>query len=111
VFYQLKSLDPSLSDSFIASQAGVLQAAFTATRFLTAIAWGRVADNEKICRKAVLLIGLLIGLLGTTMSTVGFGFSNSFATAILWRCVGGLLNGNVGVMRAVIAEVIKEKKY
>ncbi|KAG8631871.1 hypothetical protein KVT40_001011 [Elsinoe batatas] len=41
MFYQLKSFDPSLPDSTIASQAGFLQAAFTGAQFLTAILWGR----------------------------------------------------------------------
>lgn len=107
MFYQLKSFDPSLPDSTISSQAGMLQGAFTATQFVTAIAWGRVADSEWAGRKKVILIGLL----GTAISALGFGFSKSFAIAVVFRCLGGALNGNVGVMRTMIAEIIKEKKY
>ncbi|KAL1637470.1 hypothetical protein SLS56_000608 [Neofusicoccum ribis] len=107
MFYQLKSFDPSLPDSTISSQAGILQGAFTATQFVTAIAWGRVADSEWAGRKKVILIGLL----GTAISALGFGFSKTFATAVVFRCLGGALNGNVGVMRTMIAEIIKEKKY
>jgi hypothetical protein len=97
MFYQLKNFDPTLPDSTIAAQAGMMQAAFTVTQFITAIAWGRAADNERIGRKTVLMIGLM----GTMVSALGFGFSKSFVTAMIFRSLGGALNGNVGVMRTV----------
>jgi hypothetical protein len=97
MFYQLKSFDPTQTDDAISWQAGILSAAFTAAQFLTAILWGRAADSELFGRKSVILIGLL----GTMLSAIGFGFSRSFYTAVFWRVVGGALNGNVGVMRTV----------
>jgi len=45
------------------------------------------------------------------ISCLGFGFSTSFLQAIICRTLGGALNGNVGVMRTMISEIIKEKKY
>jgi hypothetical protein len=54
---------------------------------------------------------ILIGLLGTAVGTLGFGFSDSFQMAMLWRLVGGALNGNVGVMRTMISEIVEEKKF
>ena len=107
VFYQLQSFDPSLPDSTIAYQAGILHAAFPGAQFLTAILWGRFADAEYGGRKRAISIGLL----GTMVSIVGFGFSHSFAVALFFRCLGGVLNGNIGVMRTMISEIIKEKKY
>lgn len=107
MFYMLKSFDENLPDATIASQAGLLQGAFTAAQFCTAIMWGRIADAEWGGRKKVIFIGLL----GTMISVVGFGFSKNFTTAIIFRCLGGVLNGNVGVMRTMISEIIKEKKY
>jgi hypothetical protein len=107
IYYQLQSFDPSLPDSVIASQAGLIHAAFPAAQFLTAILWGRFADSEYGGRKRVIWIGLL----GTMISIIGFGFSRSFAMAVCWRCLGGVLNGNIGVMRTMISEIIKEKKY
>ncbi|KAI9834397.1 MAG: hypothetical protein M1819_003008 [Sarea resinae] len=107
MFYQLKSFDPTLPDSSIAKQAGMLQGSFAAAQFVTAILWGRVADADWSGRKKVLLVGLL----GTCMSCVGFGFSRSFAQAVAFRILGGALNGNVGVMRTMIAEIIKEKRF
>jgi hypothetical protein len=107
IFYQLKSFDPNLPDSAISSQAGIIQAAFPAAQFLTAILWGRFADSEYGGRKRVIWIGLL----GTMFSIIGFGFSHSFPMAVFFRCLGGVLNGNIGVMRTMISEIIKEKKY
>ncbi|KAE8147963.1 major facilitator superfamily domain-containing protein [Aspergillus avenaceus] len=107
LFYQLKSFNPSLPDSTISSQAGILQGSFTAAQFVTAVWWGRLADAEWMGRKKVLMIGLL----GTCISTLGFGFSRSFSTAVVFRTLGGILNSNVGVMRTMIAEIIQEKKY
>jgi hypothetical protein len=106
MFYQLKSFDPSLPDSEITVQAGILQGSFTAAQFLTAVWWGRLADAEWMGRKRVLLIGLL----GTCISCLGFGFSRSFTSAMVFRTLGGVLNSNIGVMRTLIAEIIVEKK-
>ena len=111
MFYQLKSFtnpDGSApSDATVARQAGILAAAFTGAQFTTAMLWGRAADSEMFGRKRVILIGLL----GTAIGSLGFGFSSSFGVAVFWRCAGGMLNGNIGVMRTMISEMIKEKKY
>ncbi|KZL83315.1 major facilitator superfamily transporter [Colletotrichum incanum] len=107
MFYQLKWFDPSLPDSVISSQAGVLHASFTAAQFITAMIWGRLADSKRFGRKTVLMIGLL----GTCFSCVGFGFSRSFAQALVFRCIGGATNGNVGVLRTMISEIVREKKF
>lgn len=58
MFYQLKWFDPTLPDSVISGQAGMLHASFTAAQFLTAMLWGRVADSAYFGRKTVLMIGL-----------------------------------------------------
>ncbi|THX18759.1 MFS general substrate transporter [Aureobasidium pullulans] len=107
MFYQLRSFSPSAPDSTISYQAGMLQAAFTGAQFCTALIWGRMADWEQMGRKRVILVGLL----GTGIGALGFGFSNSFAVALLWRALGGALNGNIGVMRTMISEIIRDKKY
>ncbi|KAI9744021.1 MAG: hypothetical protein M1818_002755 [Claussenomyces sp. TS43310] len=107
MFFQLQSFDRSLPDSKIAAQVGVLQGSFTAAQFLTGMLWGRMSDADWGGRKKVLLVGLT----GTLVSSVGFGFSQTYWQALIFRTVGGGLNGNVGVMRTMISEIIKEKKY
>lgn len=107
MFYQLRSFNPSLPDSTITRQGGMLTASFAAAQFVTAVWWGRAADTPWIGRKRVLLVGLF----GTCVSCIGVGFSKSFAQALFFRACAGCLNGNVGVMRTMISEIIKEKKY
>ncbi|TGO85283.1 hypothetical protein BPOR_0412g00030 [Botrytis porri] len=107
MFFMLRFFDPSLSDSTISSQAGYLAGGFTAAQCLTAMVWGRVADKASVGRKNVLIIGLL----GTFTSTIGVGFSRSFAPALFFRCLGGALNGNVSIMRTMTSDIIRENKY
>lgn len=107
LFYQLRWFDPQLPDSEIASRAGLLTAAFSAAQCVTAMLWGHAADSPLFGRKRVLLIGLL----GTCISALGMGFARSYATAVFFRCVQGALNGNIGVLRTMVSEIIVDKRY
>ncbi|KAI7657822.1 MFS transporter [Hortaea werneckii] len=115
MYYQLKSFRTSHdnqppSDAVVAQQAGLLSAAFTAAQFCTAILWGRLADSEHPLlggRKRVILIGLV----GSGIGSLGFGFSRSFGAAVFWRALSGTLNGNIGVMRTMISEMVQEKRF
>jgi MFS family permease len=107
MIHQLRSFDPTASESVISRQAGVLQGAFTATQVVTSILWGRVADRPTVGRKNVLLIGLL----GTAISMCGIAFSSSFTEATLWRLLGGALNGTVGAARTMVAENVPKQYH
>ncbi|KAL3424071.1 MFS multidrug transporter [Phlyctema vagabunda] len=107
MFYQLKSFDPTLSDAAIASQAGILQGCFTGAQVATAMLWGKAADASSGGRKLVLLVGLA----GTAVSCIGYGFATTFWQAAVFRMFGGAINGTVGIIRTMIAEITKEKKY
>ena len=61
--------------------------------------WGRASD--RIGRKPVLLGGLL----GLTLSMIGFGLSRQFWALVLARCAVGALNGNIGVIKSMMAEI------
>lgn len=107
MFYQLRSFDDGLNDAEVSTQAGILQGAFTAAQFATAIPWGRVADAPWGGRRFVLLVGLV----GTAVSCLGVAFATTFHQAVFWRSFGGAINGTVGIIRTMIAENVKEKKY
>ncbi|KAI0390886.1 major facilitator superfamily domain-containing protein [Xylariaceae sp. FL0594] len=107
MFYQLQWFDLTLSAADILKEAGILHASFTAAQFVTAMFWGRIADSRLAGRKTVILIGLM----GTLISALGFGFSRTFYQALFFRCLGGITNGNIGVMRTMISEIVREKKY
>lgn len=94
VFFQLKSFDESLTDAQISQQAGLLQGCFTGAQVLTAILWGKAADAGWCGRKWVLVIGLG----GTALSCLGYGFATTFFWAAFWRAFGGIINGTVGIM-------------
>ncbi|KAJ3568782.1 hypothetical protein NP233_g5486 [Leucocoprinus birnbaumii] len=79
--------------------AGLIESLFFATEALTVLHWGRLSD--RIGRKPVILIGLI----GICFSMLFFGLSRSFWTLVVSRCLCGLLNGNVGVMKSVVGEL------
>lgn len=105
--HQLKSFDETLPDPTISYQAGVLQGSFTAAQIITSILWGRAADAPSCGRKTVLLIGLV----GTGFSMIGIGFSSSFTQAVMWRLVGGGINGSVGAARTMVAESVPKSYH
>ena len=94
VFYQLKNIDSDLTDAQVAQQAGLLQGCFTGAQVMTAILWGKAADASWCGRKWVLVIGLG----GTAISCLGYGFATTFFWAAVWRAFGGAINGTVGIM-------------
>ncbi|KAF8740050.1 hypothetical protein AX14_008958 [Amanita brunnescens Koide BX004] len=80
--------------------AGLLDSLFYVAEASTVLQWGRVSD--RIGRKPVLLIGLM----GTILSMLCFGLSRTFTALVLSRCLHGVLNGNVGVSKSAIGEVL-----
>lgn len=67
--------------------------------------WGRISD--RIGRKPVLITGLV----GTALSMILFGFSTNLWCAVMARALGGLLNGNVGVLQTTVAELVTRKEH
>jgi MFS family permease len=68
MFYQLKFFNPSISDSLLSTQAGIIVGAKTAAQVCTGMLWGRLADSAWGGRKTVLMIGLLTsGMLSETL--------------------------------------------
>ena len=109
LYYYLSSFHPPNkpppSAETISRQAGIIASSFALAQFLTGVLWGRLSD--KIGRKPCILFSLA----GTVISVIGFGFSENLAMALTFRILGGCLNGNVGILRTMVAEVVVEKKY
>ena len=71
---------------------GILIASFSLAESMTSMWWGSLSD--RVGRKPVLLLGCF----GTMLSLLVVGFSQNFAVALAGRIVGGLLNGNIGMI-------------
>lgn len=89
----------------ISIYAGMLITAFAFAEFSTGVIWGRISD--KVGRKPVLIFGLF----GTALSMILFGFATNIQTAVIARALGGLLNGNVGVLQTTVAELVTVKEH
>ena len=94
---------------------------YFAAEAATILQWSRLSDY--IGRKPVLLCGLL----GTIISIILFGLSRSFWALVFRyalfcflvcglvtvnlpssRCLNGMLNGNIGVIKSMLAELTDE---
>ncbi|KAJ7075174.1 major facilitator superfamily domain-containing protein [Mycena belliarum] len=80
--------------------AGLIEALFFITESITVLQWSRASDY--IGRKPVLTIGLL----GSAISMLCFGLSRTFWALVVSRCLTGLLNGNSGVMKSTLADLL-----
>lgn len=85
--------------------AGILISSFSLAEALMGMYWGRLSD--RIGRKPVLLIGCV----GTVLSLVVVGFARNIWVALLGRVVGGLLNGNIGVIQTMVGELVKKPEH
>jgi MFS family permease len=85
--------------------AGILVAAFSLAEALTGMFWGAISD--RIGRKPVLLLGCA----GTMLSLLIVGFASSFWVALLGRIIGGVLNGNIGVIQTMVGELVKRPEH
>ncbi|ESK95906.1 member of major facilitator superfamily multidrug- dha1 sub-family [Moniliophthora roreri MCA 2997] len=79
--------------------AGLIESLFFVTEAFTVLQWSRLSD--RIGRKPVLLIGLA----GSGISMLSFGLQRSFWGLVIARCLTGLLNGNIGVMKSTMGDL------
>lgn len=100
---------PEMIESFgidktnVAKWAGITSAAFSLAQCATAIAWGRASDY--FGRKPMVILALF----STMITSLMFGLSTSLPWAIATRAGSGACNGNVGIMRTMVAEMVPEK--
>jgi MFS family permease len=83
--------------------AGILSAVFSISQCLTAIFWVRLSDTHG--RKPIILMAMFFAM----TSSLFFGFSTSLAWCIVARAMSGASNGNVGILRTTVAEMVPQK--
>lgn len=87
VYYMILSFDITSNTHQIAVYVGMVTSAFAFAEFSSGVIWGRISD--RVGRKPVLLVGLA----GTALSMIVFGFATNLPIALFGRALGGLLNG------------------
>ncbi|KAJ9053357.1 hypothetical protein DSO57_1024873 [Entomophthora muscae] len=85
--------------SMVSYYAGLISSCYAVGEFIGAVPWGMLSD--RIGRKPVITMGLL----GTSISLFMFGLSTSLPWALATRFMGGILNGNVGVIKSMVGEM------
>ncbi|TVY78286.1 putative membrane protein [Lachnellula suecica] len=85
--------------------AGLLISAFALAESLTGMAWGGLSD--RVGRKPVLLLGCT----GTMLSMLMVGFASNIWVALAGRAIGGFLNGNIGVIQTMVAELVTKPEH
>jgi hypothetical protein len=100
VYYMIESFHITTDGKQIALYAGLVTSAFAFAECLAGPFWGRLSD--KYGRKPILLTGIA----GTGISMLFFGFARDLPTALIGRALGGILNGNIGVLQTTVAEVV-----
>ncbi|KAL8650972.1 MAG: hypothetical protein Q9226_004918 [Calogaya cf. arnoldii] len=101
---------PEMIESFNVPQdevgrwAGIMSAGFYLSQAATGIIWGRASDRYG--RKPLILTAMIC-----VMSTgLLFGFSRNLAMAIVARSLAGASNGNFGILRTTVAEIVPWKE-
>ncbi|KAI6366712.1 hypothetical protein MCOR25_005079 [Pyricularia grisea] len=89
----------------IAKWAGLTGATFSVCQSLFAVPWGLVSD--RIGRKPTILFGLV----STMICFIIWGMSTSLAMAMTIRAIQGASNGNVGIIRTMVAEMVTDKEH
>ncbi|KAK0384126.1 hypothetical protein NLU13_8215 [Sarocladium strictum] len=88
----------------VAKWAGLTASVFSFAQSLTAVAWGKAADHYG--RKPILISGLMC----TMLCFIAWGMSSSLPMAISIRAIQGGSNGNVGIIRTMVAEMVPQKE-
>ncbi|CAI6327041.1 unnamed protein product [Periconia digitata] len=104
-YFMVESFGIAKSKGEISMYTGMVTSAFAFSECVSGIFWGRLSD--RIGRKKVLLGGLF----GTGLSMLLFGFARSLPMALFARALGGLLNGNIGVLQTTVAELVTAEKH
>ncbi|KAL8673415.1 MAG: hypothetical protein Q9168_002158 [Polycauliona sp. 1 TL-2023] len=101
---------PEMIESFnvpkdeVGRWAGITSAVFSLSQAATGIFWGRASDRYG--RKPVILTAMICVMSAGLL----FGFSQNLAMAIIARSLAGASNGNVGILRTTVAEIVPWKE-
>lgn len=79
--------------------AGLIGSCWYLGQFISSFFWGKMSDIWG--RRPIMIMGVV----GSLLSTIAFGFSFNLPFAVFARSLNGLLNGNIGVIKTYMAEI------
>ncbi|KNG82655.1 MFS transporter [Aspergillus nomiae NRRL 13137] len=88
----------------VAKWVGISSAVTSISQAVMAVTWGTASDH--FGRKPIILLGLTC----TMVISLLFGFSQTLGWIVVTRALLGLMNGNVGIIRTMVAEMVPEKE-
>ncbi|KAL3461464.1 major facilitator superfamily domain-containing protein [Aspergillus heterothallicus] len=88
----------------VAKWAGLTTAISSFAQAVMAVYWGTASD--RFGRKPIILLGLTF----TMILSLAFGLSKSLAMLVSCRGMIGFMNGNVGIIRTAVAEMVTDKE-
>lgn len=88
----------------VAKWAGLTSAISSFSQAAMAVYWGTASD--RFGRKPIILLGLT----ATMIFSLAFGLSRSLVMLVICRGMIGLMNGNVGIIRTMVAEMVQDKE-
>eukprot|EP00475_Leptophrys_vorax_P027022 TRINITY_DN3847_c0_g1_i1.p1 TRINITY_DN3847_c0_g1~~TRINITY_DN3847_c0_g1_i1.p1 ORF type:complete len:586 (+),score=100.70 TRINITY_DN3847_c0_g1_i1:155-1912(+) len=101
--FMIQDFFPTTPYEQLGLQLGLLASAFNFGQFVSGYIWGTTAD--RIGRRPVLIMGIF----GTLLGILVFGFAPNYYVALVARLVWGVLNGNIPVAKTYLSEVCDEK--
>ena len=78
---------------------GLLSTSFSLMQFIFAPIWGRISD--RVGRRPIILLGLL----GSCLSYLGFGLANTLTALFAARIFAGIAGANIPTAQAVVADL------
>ena len=104
-FGMILPLSTYLAKDFNASptEIGLLMTLFSLMQFIFSPFWGKLSD--RIGRRPVLLMSLLC----SGLSYIGYAYASELWMLFLWRGLAGLFSANISTAMAYIADITEEK--
>ena len=86
-----------------AFEVGLLMTIYSLMQFIFSPFWGRLSD--RFGRRPILLMSILL----SGFSYIGFSFSTSLWMLFFWRAMSGIFTANISTAMAYIADITEEK--
>ncbi|KZT32313.1 MFS general substrate transporter [Sistotremastrum suecicum HHB10207 ss-3] len=86
----------------VAYYTGLVNSSFFFAQCASVFLWCRLSDS--VGRRLVIIFGLC----ASAIATVGFGLSKTFPALLIFRAMTGGMNGNLGILKGMIAEITDE---